>query len=84
MTEKQSALRRLQQADFVLAEAGLYLTGYPCCAEALRYFEEAKRSAAAARCAYEEAYGPLTLSSAGGTGCFNWNDDPLPWEWEAN
>ena len=34
MTDKQSALRRLKQADFVLLEAGLYLNGYPTCMEA--------------------------------------------------
>ena len=42
------------------------------------------REAKAARRAYEEAYGPLTLSSAGGDHCFGWNKSPLPWEWEAN
>lgn len=84
MTDKQSALRRLQQADFVLLEAGLYLNGYPTCMEALAYFEEAKQAADAARCAYQKNWGPLTLSAAGGEDCFDWNKSPLPWEWEAN
>lgn len=84
MTDKQTALCKVRQADFVLLEAGLYLNGYPTCMEALDYFKKAKAEAKAARCAYEEAYGPLTLSSAGGEHCFDWNKSPLPWEWEAN
>ena len=84
MTDKQTALCKVRQADFVLLEAGLYLSGYPTCMEALDYFKKAKAEAKAARCVYEEAYGPLTLTSAGGEGCFDWNKSPLPWEWEAN
>ncbi len=84
MTEKQMAMKKLQQADFVLLETGLYLNGYPHCREALAYYEEAKKAACAARCAYEEQFGPLMLSSAGGENCWNWTAAPLPWEWEAN
>lgn len=84
MTDKQMAMKKLQQADFALLETGLYLNGYPSCMEALAYFEEAKREAHTARCAYEEKFGPLTLSSAGGDNCWNWTAAPLPWELEAN
>lgn len=84
MTDKQSALRLLQQADFALLETGLYLNGYPTCIEALAYFEKAKKEAKTARLEYEVKYGPLTLSAAGGETCFDWNKAPLPWEWEAN
>ena len=84
MNEKQMAMRKVQQADFVLLEAGLYLNGYPSCREALAYFEEAKIAACGARTAYEEKYGPLMLISAGGENCWNWNMAPLPWELEAN
>ena len=84
MNEKQMAMRRVQQADFVLLETALYLNGYPSCKEALAYFEEAKKSACSARSAYEEKYGPLMLTSAGGENCWNWNMAPMPWELEAN
>lgn len=84
MNEKQMAMRNLQQADFVLLETGLYLNGYPTCREALAYFEEAKKAAHAARCAYEDRFGPLMMSAAGGENCWNWTAAPLPWEWEAN
>lgn len=84
MTEKHMAMKKLQQADFALLETGLYLNGYPTCTEALAYFEEAKKAAHAARCAYENQYGPLTLSSAGGDHCWNWSAAPMPWELEAN
>ena len=84
MSEKQMAMKKLQQADFVLLETGLYLNGYPTCREALQYYDEAKKAAKAARCAYEESYGPLKLISAGGENCWNWTVAPLPWELEAN
>lgn len=84
MNDKQASLRNLQQADFVMLEAGLYLNGYPTCREALEYFEKAKCDAKSARCAHEEKFGPLTLSSAGGDTCWTWVASPLPWEWEAN
>ena len=84
MNDKQIALGKVREADFVLLEAGLYLDGYPCCMDALDYFKKAKADAKAARLAYEEAYGPLTVLSAGGDGCYDWNKSPLPWEWEAN
>ena len=84
MNEKQMAMKKLQQADFAVLETGLYLNGYPSCREALNYYEDAKKSARAARCAYEEQFGPLTLISAGGENCWNWNMAPMPWEWEAN
>ena len=84
MMDQQTALCKVRQADFVLLEAGLYLNGYPNCTEALDYFKQAREEAKAARRASEEAYGPLTLSSAGGDHCFDWNKSPLPWEWEAN
>lgn len=84
MTDKQMALRKVQQADFALLETGMYLNGYPTCMEALSHLAKIQKEAKAARCAYEEAYGPLTLTSAGGENCFDWNKSPLPWEWEAN
>ena len=84
MSEKQMAMKKVQQADFVLLETALYLDGYPSCREALAYFEEAKKAAGAVHAAYEEKFGPLMLMSAGGENCWNWNVAPMPWELEAN
>ncbi len=84
MTEHQSALQSLQAADFVLQEAGLYLNGHPDDQQGLTYFREAAENAITMRKSYEQLYGPLTLSAAGGEVIFDWNRNPLPWEWEAN
>ncbi len=85
MSEQQKMqLGQLRQADFAMWETVLYLDGHPSCMEALRYFASAKDKAKAARRTYEEQYGPLTVFAAGGDTYFNWNEAPLPWEWEAN
>ena len=63
-------------------EAGLYLDSHPTCREALAYFEKHKKEHDDAVREYEDKYGPLTLSSAGGEKRWTWVTEPFPWEGE--
>ncbi|MBR4304466.1 MAG: spore coat protein CotJB [Clostridia bacterium] len=83
MNERETKLLAVQQADFVLYDALLFLDTHPECAQALEYYKNARLTYQQAASEYESLYGPLSRRSAGGHASFNWLSQPMPWEKEA-
>lgn len=69
---KETMLRRLQAADFVLHETVLYLDGHPTNQKALEFFRKAKAAYDELLAEFQEAFGPQTAYAADGSN---------PWEW---
>ena len=82
MSDREAKLLAVQQADFVLYDAALFLDTHPECAQALEYYKTAKLNYQQATGEYESVYGPLSRRTAGGTACWNWLAQPMPWEKE--
>lgn len=80
---RQAALLRLQMADFALIEANLYLDTHPCCQNGLEYFRCMRMERDNVLREYEMNYGPITMDAASADGCWDWIDQPWPWELEA-
>ena len=83
MSDRETTLLAVQQADFVLYDAALFLDTHPECAQALEYYKNAKAAYQQAAAEYEAQYGPLSRRSANGTVCWNWLNQPMPREKEA-
>lgn len=73
-------LQELMAMSFAITELGLYLDTHPDDTEALALFRSYVELYEAAVAEYEAANGPLTLTSAGTGGTFNWPQDPWPWD----
>ena len=71
---KETMLRRLQAADFVLHETVLYLDGHPTNQKALEFFRKAKTAYDELLAEFQQAFGPQTAYAADGSS---------PWEWVA-
>ena len=65
---KETMLRRLQAADFVLHETVLYLDGHPTNQKALEFFRKAKTAYDELLAEFQQAFGPQT-AAAPGNGC---------------
>ena len=62
---KETMLRRLQAADFVLHETVLYLDGHPTNQKALEFFRKAKAAYDELLAEFQEAFGPQTAYGNG-------------------
>ena len=76
-------MAQLQALEFVVLELGIYLDTHPQDAEALALFRQYTAMEKAARAAYEDRFGPLTQSAAGGDS-YRWLQEPWPWCYEQN
>ena len=76
-------LTELQALEFVVLELGIYLDTHPQDTEALALFRQYTAMEKAARAAYEDRFGPLTQSAAGGDS-YRWLQEPWPWCYEQN
>lgn len=83
MSEREAKLLAVQQADFVLYDAALFLDTHPECTQALDFYRSAKVAYERAAAEYETQFGPLSRRNANGTECWNWLKCPMPWEKEA-
>ena len=83
MNDRETKLLYVQQADFALYDAALFLDTHPDCAQALEYYKNAKHIYQQAVLEYEALFGPLSRRSANGTSSWNWLSQPMPWEKEA-
>lgn len=79
---KEDLLNQINEISFAVYDTLLYLDTHPEDQEALEYYREmqSKRNAAAAE--YGERFGPLTIdcSSATANNCWQWAQQPWPWE----
>lgn len=74
----------LQALCFVLQELALYLDTHPDDAEAFALFKQYTAMEKSAKEAYENANGPIKRSSAAKGECWDWLQDPWPWNFEHN
>lgn len=82
MSERQSLLRKVQEAEFSLIDTVLFLDTHPKDAQALEYYDKCRRILEKARAEFTERFGPLTNSEVNSYNRFLWVDDPWPWEVE--
>lgn len=83
INDRRAALLRVQQADFALTEANLYLDTHPRCMNGLAYFRRMRAERNRAVQDYEARFGPLTADAAKAEGAWDWTEKPWPWETEA-
>lgn len=83
LNERERMLRRVQRLGFMTDDLRLFLNTHPDSSEALCTLRRYLEMENAARKAYEQAYGPLTLEAVSERCQYDWADSPWPWEVEA-
>lgn len=81
---KSELLKKIQCSSFAAYDMLLYLDTHPDDKKAFKMFQALVNKAKEQQCEYEKEYGPLSQFSAAGQTCFNWLNNPWPWEKEAN
>lgn len=79
---REAGMRRLQNADFALIEANLYLDTHPRCQNGLDYFRRMRAEKNRALQDFESRYGPITAANANAERQWDWLNRPWPWEME--
>ena len=79
---KCEALQAVNETAFVLQELVLYLDTHPRCTAGLARYQQAKEAYHQAVEAYVMQYGPLMFDHAQADGCWQWVENPWPWEME--
>ena len=80
---REAMLKRVQEAEFVLADLNLFLNTHPENQMALEMFRRYQAIHEKAAAEYEALFGPLTAGSADTTQSWGWVQTPWPWEMEA-
>lgn len=83
---RDELLKKLSELDFIAVDLALFLNTHPENSEAIQAYNQVITAADAVRMKYEEAYGPLCSfrSYAANTNHWEWNNDPWPWQANAN
>ena len=76
--ENHGLLLKLQEIDFAIVEATLYLDVYPECCEAKEYLETMRKKRAKIAAEYESKHGMLTMYGV----CGESSDKCAPWPWQ--
>ena len=71
--------KELMALGFAVQELGLYLDTHRGDQEALKLFQQYNKLYSEGTAEYERRYGPLQMTAAG-SDCFEWVDDPWPWD----
>ena len=94
MNEKRRLMQVIYETGFALDDAALYLDTHPCDPEAVQFYETTRNFYQKAVSDYTSQFGPLSHENARfpasgcgcregnaeGTGCWNWIQEPWPWE----
>ena len=94
MNEKCRLMQVIYETGFAQDDAALYLDTHPCDPEAIQFFETTRNYYRKAVADYTSQFGPLSQETArftapgadgcgcqgGGMNCWNWVQDPWPWE----
>ena len=76
-------LKKIQEYNFMMIEAALYLNNQPCCEAAQEAFSKYRELYLETLAEYEECYGPLTYNGANvRRDGWKWVNTPWPWEVE--
>lgn len=81
--DRITLLREIQDLNFAVIEANLYLDAYEN-TQALEYKEKAIKELESKVESYENKYGPLTIYGKTEEEQNEWITTPWPWESEAN
>lgn len=68
----------IMEADFFALDLQLYLDTHPNDTKAIEMFREAIRQSKACKATFEDSFYPLTASSAGTNGKWDWLDGSFP------
>ena len=82
MTNKESAMKKVQAYSFALVEATHYLNGHPMDKRAIKYYNDMKAAYESAVEEYEKSFGHLTLDSKHITENNMWQWVKHPWPWQ--
>ncbi len=77
-------LKQIQCYNFAAYDMLLYLDTHPEDKKAFKMFQELVKKTNSLKCEFEKEYGPLSQFASAMQECFNWLDNPWPWEKEAN
>lgn len=80
MTPREQLMRKIQQLDFTLVDAGLYLNSHPKDQNALHFFKHQQKEYQKAVQEYTAKYGPLCFKDGMYQDSWTWIDGPWPWE----
>lgn len=72
-------MKELMALGFAVHELGLYLDTHRGDGEALELFQKYNKLYSEGTAEYERRFGPLQMTASGGE-CFDWVDDPWPWD----
>ena len=71
-------MRAIMEADFMAQDLKLYLDIHPDDTRALELYREAVRQYKACKATFEDTFYPLTATSAGRDGTWDWLDGTFP------
>lgn len=71
-------MRAIMEADFMAQDLKLYLDVHPDDTRALELYREAVRQYKACKATFEDTFYPLTATSAGRNGTWDWIDGTFP------
>ena len=77
-------LKQIQCYNFAAYDMLLYLDSHKDDKKAFKMFQSLVKKTNELKAQYEQAFGPLSQFTAAEQDCFNWLDEPWPWEKEAN
>ena len=74
----QDLMRAIMEADFMATDLKLYLDIHPDDERALELYRDAVRQYKACKATFEDTFYPLTATSAGRNGTWDWLDGNFP------
>lgn len=77
-------MTELQTLAFAVQELALYLDTHRNDKEALELYRGYQKMYEKCRETYNKKFGPLTHKCVSDSSCYNWLDDPWPWEYCKN
>lgn len=82
--DRLDLLKKIQCYHFAAYDMLLYLDTHPTDKKAFQMFKELVSKMNELKCQYEKEFGPLSQFATAEQDCFNWLENPWPWEKEAN
>lgn len=83
-SERLELLKQVQCYNFAAYDMLLYLDTHPEDKKAFKMFQELVKKTNDLKCEYEKEFGPLNQFTTANQDCFNWLDNPWPWDKEGN
>ena len=81
---KNDLLKKIQCNNFAAYDMLLYLDTHQEDKKAFRIFQDLVKKTNELRREYEKEFGSLNQFTTANQECFNWLDDPWPWEKETS